>query len=59
MKPYYIRIIRIGRFSIGIRYRDRKFRWFYHPLLPCNEKAEFRFFVWIGWHLYACWERKK
>lgn len=52
--------MRIGRFTIGIRTcRTSDFLWFYHPLLECNEKPNFVFFVWIGWHLYACMRRKK
>lgn len=53
-------MIKIGRFCLGIRaYGRKKFRWFYHPLLKCNEKANFKFFVWIGWHFYACMRLKK
>ena len=53
-------MIKIGRFCLGIRaYGREKFRWFYHPLLKCNEKANFKFFVWIGWHFYACMRLKK
>ena len=47
--------MKIGKLEIGIRTHGRnKFKWFYHPLLKSNEERYFKFFVWIGWHLYAC-----
>ena len=50
-------MIKIGRFYLGVRTHGReKFRWFYHPLF--HEKAKFNFFVWIGWHFYACMRLK-
>lgn len=46
--------MRIGRFCFGIRVNDRRFRLFYCPLVKCNKEKFFVFYVWIGWHLYAC-----
>lgn len=46
--------MKIGKFEIGIRKSCRKFKWFYHPMLPYNEKRFFVFYVWIGWHFYMC-----
>ena len=50
--------MRIGRFAFGIRKYGRKFKWFYHPLLKSNEEQFFVFFVWIGWHFYACLRKR-
>lgn len=53
-------MIHIGRFYMGRRCAGtRQFKWFYHPLLKVNEEANFKFFVWIGWHLYACMKLKE
>ena len=48
----------IGRFDFGIRKNAREFKWFYHPLFKSNEEQFFVFFVWIGWHFYACLRKK-
>lgn len=47
-------MINIGKRACGT---DR-FRWFYHPLLPQNEKEFFHFFVWFGKNWYVCWHKK-
>lgn len=53
-------MIRLGRFCMGRRLAGTQdFKWFYHPLLKMNEEAHFKFFVWIGWHFYACLRLKE
>lgn len=51
--------MKIGKIEIGIRKSCGKFEWFYHPLLPYNEKRYFVYYVWIGWHLYLCIRKDK
>ena len=42
--------------AIGKRvYGTDQFRWFYHPMLPQNEKEFFHFFVWFGKNCYICY----
>ena len=41
------------------KYGTDKFRWFYHPMLPQNERDNFHFFVWIGKQWCIAWQRRK
>lgn len=41
------------------KYGTDKFRWFYHPMLPQNERDNFHFFVWIGKHWCIAWPKSK
>ena len=40
------------------KYGTDEFKWFYHPMLPQNEKKYFHFLVWVGKHWLIAWPKK-